>query len=813
MRGGARLYGNGDALTHLAGPKTYHATNPHRFLHWALNTIYLQEASSEGKEEAPAVSTTNANASEGDETVTVEELEEKLKQSRAETAAAKEQVTGLTQQLATSIPRAEALLARRDLEKRIETLTRDNQTLTEAVEKEQREREWLEGELRAQYEAAEGTDQEMTNLQTFVRKLHALVEEKTKSLETQKEERDSMARLLEEAKEEAARLKKDVEGRTRVLSRVETAYKETTTVVKLKEEDLVKLQKESSTARRQYDQLEKTVRRHVQRRADVEVQVKNLRGQTKVLEKQVVTETRQRQRSTRQAEKLKRERDVLHRAYVKAQGTIQKHSGLVHIREVERQNAERDLARTSRDLSKQDRLINTLQRAKDRQVEETSRLETKVVELVEEAEAQGREVERLLHTQAATQTNLQQVNSLSDALKTDNFILSRQLRNVRTEKEELLEEARKAGYLVTKLQQNLNTRDTDIQKLGAEVSMLERLAEQLKAGENAARSVADERQRAVQYAVAEKVALTRLLHQQDASNKDLLKEIEEGQEGRAVVTTQLARRNDEVRALRERVKLLEHVLHKGDKDYNNRLQDITTLTNEVNSLRDERQVLGRHVKLVEALKVELVRLQRELIASQNKRAVLEEEIIRREKSHRWTTLKASDPSKYDLLKKNHLLQKRLVAATQRVAASEGEIGHKEREVEEMRRAVERSAVHHSDAAAKPHLISQLRAKDDQIKSVTAALNVALLAQEEAEQERRHLRTQLAATMRKMNNLQRRLQAKQPGTDAGAAAATGTTAAGAATSTSAAPPSTATAGGATTTAAGTTTRRGQETDTA
>lgn len=54
------------------------------------------------------------------------------------------------------------------------------------MEKEQREREWLEGELRAQYEAAEGTDQEMTNLQTFVRKLHALVEDKTKSLETQK---------------------------------------------------------------------------------------------------------------------------------------------------------------------------------------------------------------------------------------------------------------------------------------------------------------------------------------------------------------------------------------------------------------------------------------------------------------------------------------------------------------------------------------------------------------------------------------------------------------------------------------------------
>ncbi|MPC17814.1 Cilia- and flagella-associated protein 58 [Portunus trituberculatus] len=384
-----------------------------------------------------------------------------------------------------------------------------------------------------------------------------------------------------------------------------------------------------------------------------------------------------------------------------------------------------------------------------RQVEETSRLETRVVELVEEVEARGRETERLMHTQAATETSLQQATSLSDALKTDNFILSRHLRNVRTEKDELLEESRKAGYLVTKLQQNLNTRDTEIQKLTAEVSMLERLTDQLKAAEHAARSVADERQRAVQYAEAEKVGLTRLLHQEENTNKELHKEIEEGQAGSAVVTTQLARRNDEVRALRERVKLLEHVLHKGDKDYNSRIQDIKTLTNEVNSLRDERQVLGRHVKLVEALKVELVRLQRELISSQNKRAVLEEEIIRREKSHRWTTLKASDPSKYDLLKKNHLLQKRLVAATQRLAASEGEIAHKERELEEMRRVVERSASHHSDAAAKPHLISQLRAKDDQIKSVTAALNVALLAQEEAEQERRHLRNQLAVTMRKM----------------------------------------------------------------
>ncbi|XP_045623361.2 cilia- and flagella-associated protein 58 [Procambarus clarkii] len=716
------------------------------------------------QQDEASVSVSTPQAAEGEEVVTVEELEEELRASRAETAAALEEITALTQQLATSVPRAQALMARKDLERRIDTLTRENQVLTENVEKEQREREWLEGELRAQYEAAASLEKEMTNLQTFVRNLHALVEEKTKTLDMQKEERENMARLLEEGKEEVARLKKDAQGRARILARVEAAYRDSANIVKVKEEDMMRLQKEAASVRRQYEQLEKTVRRQEQRRADVEVQFKNIRSQLKVVEKQAVTEEHQRQKAARQADKLKRERDVLHRTYVKTLGTVQKHAGLIHIRELERQSVERELSRAHRDLVKQDGLITALQHVRDRQMEETSRVETQVVELAGEVETRGRELQRVVHTQVVTEAHLHQASTLAHALKTDNFILGRQLRNIKTEKEEVMEEARKAGYLVNKLQRNLDARDSDLQKITSEVTVMEHEHEQLRAAEKAAQSVAKERQRAIQYAEGEKLGLNHILHDQDTAMKAIQKDLEEEQAGRGVVATQLARRNDEVWALRERVKLLEHVLHKGNKDYINRLQDINTLTNEVNALRDERQVLSRHVKLVESLKVELVRLQRELIVSQNKRAMLEEEIIRREKSHRWTTLKASDPSTYDLLRKNQLLQKRLVAATQRVAASEGEVAQKEREVEELRRVVERSASQHPDATAavRAHLTHQLRAKEDQVKSVTAALNTAVLAQEEGEQERRHLRDQLAATRRKLNAVQRRQQRRLAG---------------------------------------------------
>ncbi|XP_037797791.1 cilia- and flagella-associated protein 58-like [Penaeus monodon] len=712
------------------------------------------EKEEEARSDAPvSVATSHA---EGDETVTVEELEEQLKASQKETAKAREEISTLQQQLATSVPRAEALLARRDLERRIDTLVRDNQALTDSVEHEQREREWLEGELRAQYEAAESSEQEMMNLQTFVRNLHSLVEEKTRVIEVQKDEREAITKQLEEGKEEVLRLRKEAEGRMRTLARLESLYKDSSSLAKTREEEVTRLQKETSMAKRQYDQLEKTVRRQDQNRADVEGQVQNLRGQLKVMEKQALTEGRQLQKVTRKIEKIKRERDVLHRTYVKTLGTVQKHAGLVHIRELERQNAERELARIRRDLGKQDALITALQHARDRQVEETARVESRVVDLAAEVEARGREVQRSLHTQAITRAHLQQATTLSEALKTDNFILGRQLRNVQTDKEEVVEESRKAGYQVKKLQQNLNNRDIDIQKLSSEIGKLERDKDQLRTAEKKAKDVADERHRTIQYAEGEKLGLTRILHDQEETVKTLNKDLEEERERRGVVETQLARRNDEVRGLRERVHLLEHILHKGDKDYANRLKDVNTLTIEVTALRDQREVLSRHVKLVESLKVELVRLQRELITSQNKRAVIEEEVVRREKAHRWTTLKASDPGTYDLLRKNQLLQKRLVAATQRAAASETEVAHKEREVEELRRMLERTSVQHPDVGAtRSQLIHQLRAKDDQIKSVTAALNTAVLAQEEAEQDRRQLKEQLAAARRRLSNLLRR----------------------------------------------------------
>ncbi|CAL4082347.1 unnamed protein product, partial [Meganyctiphanes norvegica] len=693
-------------------------------------------------------------AIDAEEGMSLEDLTALLTSTRSALSASKEEVASLSQQLATSVPRAQALQQRRDLEDRIDKITKENQNMTETCESEVREREWLEGELRAQYEAAETTEKEMQNLQNFVRKLHDLVEEKGNSLNLQKEEREGMGKQLEEAKEEVRRLRKEADNRTRTITRLEGQYKETSQLAKVREEESSRTSKEATLARRQYDQLQKVMLRGDAKKAEVDLQLSDLKGRIRVVDKVGTTQQQASLVAIRKAERQNGDQPLTSVQSLKLllfSGTTQQQASLVAIREAERQNVDRELHRAEKDIKRQDNLIQALHQARDKQVEETSRVEARVMEVADAEEAQRREAQRALHTQALMNTQLHQLSALSDALKTDNYIATRQLRTLQTEKEEVEEDAQKADYVVKKLQQNLNARDKQLEKMKADLVTLESEEEKLRTQERASRKQTETRQAELQYVQGEKMGLTRVIHDQEDNIEALKDQLEEERKNGRMVATQLARRNDEVRALRERVRLLEHILNKGDKDYTSRLNDLGLLTNEVKSLRNDREVLTKHVKLVEALKLELVRLQRELIGSQNKRALLEEEVSRREKAHSWHTLKVTEPTTFELMRKTQMLQKRLITATQRAANSEAEANRKSREVEELRRAVARAAEHHPEAGAlRAYLTHQARAKEDQIKSVTAALNAALLAQEEGEQERRNLRQELNNLRRRMN---------------------------------------------------------------
>ena len=72
---------------------------------------------------------------------------------------------------------------------------------------------------------------------------------------------------------------------------------------------------------------------------------------------------------------------------------------------------------------------------------------------------------------------------------------------------------------------------------------------------------------------------------------------------RDILGTQLVRRNDEVALLYEKIKIQQSTLHKGEAQYNQRLEDVRVLKLEIRKLRRERILLQKSVANVEDLKL------------------------------------------------------------------------------------------------------------------------------------------------------------------------------------------------------------------
>jgi len=71
---------------------------------------------------------------------------------------------------------------------------------------------------------------------------------------------------------------------------------------------------------------------------------------------------------------------------------------------------------------------------------------------------------------------------------------------------------------------------------------------------------------------------------------------------RDLIGAQLIRRNDELTLLYEKMKIMKTMMHKGELQYNERLEDIRILKLEIRHMRCKNSVLERSVKAMDDLR-------------------------------------------------------------------------------------------------------------------------------------------------------------------------------------------------------------------
>lgn len=107
---------------------------------------------------------------------------------------------------------------------------------------------------------------------------------------------------------------------------------------------------------------------------------------------------------------------------------------------------------------------------------------------------------------------------------------------------------------------------------------------------------------------------------------------------RDVLGTQLVRRNDEISILYNKIKVLEDIIQRGEKQYAQRCEEIRLLKLEVQKLNSEKVLLIKNIKNTSDIKLELSHLQQNLTREKLKVTALEEELQNPSNIHRWRKL-------------------------------------------------------------------------------------------------------------------------------------------------------------------------------
>lgn len=139
---------------------------------------------------------------------------------------------------------------------------------------------------------------------------------------------------------------------------------------------------------------------------------------------------------------------------------------------------------------------------------------------------------------------------------------------------------------------------------------------------------------------------------------------------RDLIANQMIRRTDENELLEREASTLKATIERGNGMYQQRIEDLKMMTNEIKSLRSQCSVLKRGLENTTDMRHEVLKLHRQLHQERSKEKVLEHEMTTPMNVHRWRKLNNLDPKRADLLKKCQRVQRNALLQAAKVAKLE-----------------------------------------------------------------------------------------------------------------------------------------------
>ncbi|XP_018316721.1 cilia- and flagella-associated protein 58 [Mycetomoellerius zeteki] len=330
------------------------------------------------------------------------------------------------------------------------------------------------------------------------------------------------------------------------------------------------------------------------------------------------------------------------------------------------------LTQTIDDMKKQ---MEVVEKERDRYSTAVQGLEQKLERQISETEQKQVEVLDYKKSLADVETKYRQHQSLFEAVRAEWNLCNRSLIETQEEVQDLKSKLKITSQQTEQLKEDIAMKEANLVKKEFLLRKVEKEKEELKIDLRASHMEITNLRQQIEEAKKKEKSLRQAIHQADSDIVRQKKDVDNVMNERDILGTQLVRRNDELSLQYSRMKVLNRTLQCGEKQYNQKLEDIRLLKFEVKRLRTEKMLLTKNIFNVSDLRQEVFHLNRNLTKEKLKVTALEEEIQTPLNIHRWRKLEGTDPTTFELVKKVQILQERILKMST-------DIIHKERKLKD-----------------------------------------------------------------------------------------------------------------------------------
>ncbi|CAM9221671.1 unnamed protein product, partial [Heterosigma akashiwo] len=391
----------------------------------------------------------------------------------------------------------------------------------------------------------------------------------------------------------------------------------------------------------------------------------------------------------RQADDLRREKEILTRKV----GGSERAAALVYDLSKVNQNAIKNLhdeiATYKANIKAQRAQVEALVAQRERYEGEVEVYNQQYYTALEEVKLQELQVAELQKRTVAAAARLKQQQNLYEAVRSDRNHYSKELIHSQEEIKEMRRRFKVMNHQIDQLKEEITGKDHALVKEHFDHHHVDKQRESLR---NELTKIRKQIHSSEQIILNQKVEirkLSQIIQEADEEKQRQQKEHDAVVGERDLLGAQLIKRNEELGALYEKIKVQRSQLHHGEVLYQRYLAEVQVAAAQAGALQRELKEAAQQIASAAELKAAVTRLETELLAERNKIKALTEELDQPLNVHRWRQLESSDPQRFELIRKIQTLQKQLIEKTEDVVAKDLLIQEKEKLYVELKNILNR----------------------------------------------------------------------------------------------------------------------------